>query len=160
MTEPGARKPLLERVFHLTAMGTNVRTELMAGLTTFMTMSYIIAVQPAILSDPNGAAMPKDALITATCLSSALACLLMAFLANYPIALAPGMGENVYFSMIVCGMMGVAWQTALGAVFIAGAIFVILSLFGFRGLSWVPSSLLRRPSRRGSSLRRSLSTGA
>ena len=120
-------KGLLERLFHLEEKGTTVRIELLGGMTTFMTMSYIIFVQPAILS---GSGMDRGAVMTATCLSAALATVLMGLLANYPIALAPGMGLNVFFAVTVCAGMGYSWQTALGAVFISGCLFVLLSLFG------------------------------
>ncbi|MBU1338947.1 MAG: NCS2 family permease [Acidobacteria bacterium] len=120
-------KGLLERLFHIEEKGSTVRIELLGGMTTFMTMSYIIFVQPAILS---GAGMDRGAVMTATCLSAALATVLMGFLANYPIALAPGMGLNVFFAVTVCAGMGYSWQTALGAVFISGCLFVLLSLFG------------------------------
>ncbi len=101
--------------------------EMLGGTTTFMTMSYIIFVQPAVLS---AAGMDKGAVMFATCISSALATLLMGILAKYPIALAPAMGHNVFFAVIVCGTMGYSWQVALGAVFISGTIFVILSALG------------------------------
>lgn len=120
-------KGLLERLFHLEEKGTTVRIELLGGMTTFMTMSYIIFVQPAILS---GSGMDRGAVMTATCLSAALATVLMGLLANYPIALAPGMGLNVFFAVTVCAGMGYSWQTALGAVFISGCLFILLSLFG------------------------------
>jgi len=122
----------MEKFFKLQKHGTNVRTEVIAGITTFLTMSYIIFVQPAILSDPYGSGMDFGAVFMATCLAAALATFVMAFLANYPIALAPGMGQNVYFSFIVCGAMGFIWPQALGAVFIAGAVFLVLSFFRFR----------------------------
>ena len=107
---------MLERLFHLAENQTTVRREIVGGVTTFLTMSYIIFVQPAILSDPNGANMNADAVMAATCLASALAIFVMAFWANYPIALAPGMGLNIFFSFTVCGSMGIPWPTALGAV--------------------------------------------
>lgn len=118
----------LDRFFHMTELGTNVRTEILGGATTFMTMSYIIFVQPAILS---AAGMDRGAVLTATCLASALATLLMGLLANYPIAQAPAMGHNVFFAVIVCGVMGYSWQAALGAVFLAGVLQIALSLAGF-----------------------------
>ncbi len=118
----------LDRFFHLTELGTNVRTEVLGGATTFMTMSYIIFVQPAILSATG---MDRGAVLTATCLASALATLLMGLLANYPIAQAPAMGHNVFFAVIVCGVMGYSWQAALGAVFLAGALQIVLSIAGF-----------------------------
>lgn len=117
----------LNRFFKLEEHNTTIRREFIGGITTFMTLSYIIFVQPAILS---GAGMDKGAVMFATCVSSALATLLMGLLARYPIALAPGMGLNVFFAIIVCGTMGYTWQVALGAVFISGTIFIILSALG------------------------------
>lgn len=117
----------LDRFFRLKENKTNVRIELVGGLTTFMTMSYIIFVQPAILSTTG---MDKGAVMFATCVSSALATLLMGLLAKYPIALAPAMGHNIFFAVIVCGTMGYSWQVALGAVFISGIVFIILSIIG------------------------------
>lgn len=120
----------LDKHFKLTENGTSIRTEMLGGMTTFMTMSYIIFVQPAILSI---AGMDKGAVMVATCISSALATLLMGFLAKYPIALAPAMAHNIYFAVIVCGAapigLGYSWEVALGAVFISGSIFIILSIF-------------------------------
>lgn len=120
-------KEFLDRFFKLRENNTSFRIEMVGGLTTFMTMSYIIFVQPAILS---GAGMDKGAVMFATCISSALATLLMGLLAKYPIALAPAMGHNVFFAVIVCGTMGYSWQIALGAVFISGTVFIILSILG------------------------------
>jgi len=117
----------MNRYFQLKENQTSIRTEFMGGATTFMTMSYIIFVQPAILA---AAGMDKGAVMFATCVSSALTTLLMGLLAKYPIALAPAMGHNIYFAVIVCGIMGYSWQVALGAVFIAGSITLILSLVG------------------------------
>ncbi len=117
----------MEKFFRLRESGTDVRTEVIAGVTTFMTMAYIIFVNPAILSSPHGAAMPFEGVMAATCISSALATLLMAVFARYPIALAPGMGLNALFSFTICGAMGVPWQTALGMVFISGTIFTVLT---------------------------------
>lgn len=119
---------MLERLFKLRENGTNVRTELIGGATTFMTMAYIIIVNPQILSAPFGAGMDFNAVVAATCIGAAVGTLLMAFLANYPIALAPGLGLNAYFSFIICGKMGVPWQTALGIVFISGVIFTGLTV--------------------------------
>ena len=115
----------LERTFHLREKGTNVRTEVIAGITTFMTMAYIIFVNPSICQETG---MPFAALMYATIASSVLATVLMAFLANYPFALAPGMGLNAYFTYSVVLGMGMPWQTALGAVFISGVVFVVLSV--------------------------------
>lgn len=114
-----------ERQFKLAENGTSVRTELLAGLTTFMTMAYIIFVNPGILSATG---MPFGPLLVATCLGSAFATLLMAFLANYPFALAPGMGLNAFFAFAVVIGMKLPWQVALAAVFIEGVIFIVLTL--------------------------------
>lgn len=122
---------LLERIFKLKEHGTNVRTEIVAGLTTFLTMAYIIFVNPSILS---AAGMPADAVFVATCLIAALGTAIMALYANYPIALAPGMGLNAYFAFVVVGAMGYTWQTALGAVFISGCLFLSITLLGLREL--------------------------
>jgi len=120
---------LLERRFALAAHGTTVRTELLAGLTTFLTMSYIVFVQPTVLS---AAGMDFGAVLVATCLATAFATTLMALLANYPIAVAPAMGHNFFFAYTVVLGMGVPWEVALGAVFIAGALFVLTASFGLR----------------------------
>ena len=104
----------LDRLFQLRRHGTTVNTELIAGLTTFLTMAYIIFVNPSILGD---AGMPKGAVFVATCLIAALGTLIMGLYANYPIALAPGMGLNAYFAYVVVLGMGLKWQVALGAVF-------------------------------------------
>jgi len=133
-------KDLLDRFFKLEENKTSFRTEMVGGITTFMTMSYIIFVQPAILSI---AGMDKGAVMVATCISAAVATLLMGLLAKYPIALAPAMAHNIFFAVIVCGTMGYSWQVALGAVFISGTIFVILSIFKVWGVlvASVPDSL-------------------
>lgn len=120
---------MFERLFRLSENQTSIQREVLGGLTTFLTMSYIIFVQPAILSE---AGMDFGAVMTATCLSSAVACFLMAFLANYPVALAPAMGSNVFFAYVVCLGMGIPWQQALGAVFISGVTFIVLSVLGVR----------------------------
>jgi len=120
---------MLERTFGLSSSGTNVRQEIFAGFTTFMTMSYIIFVQPAVM---GAAGMDTGAVMVATCLASAIGTLAMAFLANYPIALAPAMGHNFFFTYTVVLILGYTWQEALGAVFIAGAVFILLSGVGFR----------------------------
>lgn len=104
---------------------TDFRSEILAGVTTFVTMSYIIFVQPAILGI---AGMDRGAVMVATCISSAVATILMGIMANYPIALAPAMGHNVFFAVIVCGVMGFSWEVALGAVFISGILFLLLTL--------------------------------
>lgn len=131
---------MLERYFQLSAHGTTVRTELLAGLTTFLTMAYIIFVNPDILS---AAGMPRDAVFVATCLAAALGSLVMGLYANYPIALAPGMGLNAYFAFAVVKGMGYTWQMALGAVFISGCLFILISLFRVREaiVNAIPRSL-------------------
>lgn len=123
---------MLERIFKLKENNTNLRTEFIAGVTTFMTMAYIVFVNPAILSSPYGAKMDFSGVMAATCLASAFATLLMAFIARYPIALAPGMGLNAFFSFNICAQMGVPWQTALGMVFLEGVIFTILTFLRIR----------------------------
>ena len=120
---------MLEKIFKLSANNTNVKTEFIGGITTFITMSYIIFVNPVILGSSG---MNQDSVFLATCLSIAFSTILMGFCTNYPIALAPAMGHNFYFSFIVCLGMGVSWQTALGANFIAAIIFILLSFVGLR----------------------------
>jgi len=119
----------LERYFRFAELGTNWRTEMLAGLTTFITMAYIIFVNPAILSETG---MPLAAVTAATCLCAAFGSILMGALANYPLALAPGMGLNAYFTYTVVKGMGIPWQTALGAVFFSGVIFLALTFTGIR----------------------------
>jgi len=116
---------VLERVFHLSENQTTVRRELLAGLTTFMTMAYVVVVNPRILSE---AGMPVEGVLFATCISAALATLVMGVWANYPIALAPGMSLNAYFTYSIVLGRGVPWQTALGVVFLSGLLFLILTL--------------------------------
>jgi AGZA family xanthine/uracil permease-like MFS transporter len=130
----------LERTFRLAENGTTVRRELLGGATTFMTMSYIIFVQPAVLGTTG---MDKGAVMVATCLASALATLLTGLLARYPIAQAPAMGHNIFFAVIVCGTMGYTWQVALGANFLSGLVFVALALAGVWGrmVAAVPDAL-------------------
>jgi AGZA family xanthine/uracil permease-like MFS transporter len=130
----------LERTFRLSENGTTVRRELLGGATTFMTMSYIIFVQPAVLGTTG---MDKGAVMVATCLASALATLLTGLLARYPIAQAPAMGHNIFFAVVVCGTMGYTWQVALGANFISGLVFVGLALVGVWGkmVAAVPDAL-------------------
>jgi AGZA family xanthine/uracil permease-like MFS transporter len=123
---------MLEKMFKLKENKTDVRTEVIAGITTFMTMAYILAVNPNLLSNEYGSNMDATAVLIATCLASCVGTLAMAFLANYPFALAPGMGLNAYFSFTVCGAMGYSWKVALMAVFIEGIIFIILSLTNVR----------------------------
>ena len=119
----------LDRFFHLSENGTTVRTEILAGITTFMTMAYILAVNPTIMS---AAGMDKGAVLTATALASLIGTLCMAFFANYPFALAPGMGLNAFFAFTVVLQMGYTWEMALAAVFFEGVIFIILSLTNVR----------------------------
>jgi len=130
----------LEKTFRLTENGTTVRRELVGGATTFMTMSYIIFVQPAVLGSTG---MDKGAVMVATCLASALATLLMGLLARYPIAQAPAMGHNIFFAVVVCGTMGYTWQVALGANFLSGLVFIVLALVGVWGklVAAVPDAL-------------------
>ncbi len=119
----------LEAYFEFARLGTNWRTEILAGVTTFLTMAYIVLVNPAILAD---AGLPLSAATAATCLSAAFASILMGIVARYPIALAPGMGLNAYFTYTVCLKMHVPWQTALGAVFLSGLIFLSITVAGFQ----------------------------
>jgi AGZA family xanthine/uracil permease-like MFS transporter len=119
----------LETYFEFTRLGTNWRTEILAGVTTFLTMAYIVLVNPAILSATG---MPLAAVTAATCLSAAFGSILMGIVARYPIALAPGMGLNAYFTYTVCLKMHIPWQTALGAVFLSGVIFIALTAAGIR----------------------------
>lgn len=121
----------LERYFQFEALGTTWRTELLAGCTTFLTMAYIIFVNPAILRD---AGMPYTGVVAATCLASAFGSILMGALARYPIALAPGMGLNAYFAYAVVQGLGLPWQAALGAVFLSGVLFLLLTWAGIREL--------------------------
>lgn len=120
---------MLEKLFKLKENKTDVRTEIMAGITTFMTMAYILAVNPSILS---AAGMDSTAVLIATCLASCIGTLCMAFMANLPFALSAAMGLNAYFAYTVCGVMGYPWQVALLAVFIEGILFIILSLTNVR----------------------------
>ncbi|MCX8082704.1 MAG: NCS2 family permease [bacterium] len=120
---------MIAKFFKFKEYGSDLKTEVLAGIVTFMAMAYIIVVQPAVLSQ---AGMDFGSVMVATCLSSAIATLLMGIYANYPIALAPGMGQNFYFTFTVVLGMGIAWQSALGAVFISGVIFIVLSLWRVR----------------------------
>lgn len=119
----------LDRLFKLSENGTTVRTEILAGFTTFLTMCYIIIVNPNVLSISG---MDFGAVFVATCISSAIGCFVMGLLANYPIALAPGMGLNAYFTFSVVKGMGIPWQVALAAVFVSGVIFILFSFFKIR----------------------------
>ena len=135
MTAPpdghGAHSSWLDRRFSLSARGTSARTEMVAGATTFLTMAYIVLVNPAILGQ---AGMPVAAVAAATCFAAAFGSILMGMVANTPLALAPGMGLNAYFSFTVVQQMGVPWPVALGCVFLSGVAFLILTLTGVRQL--------------------------
>ncbi|MDZ5602286.1 NCS2 family permease [Pseudomonas sp. RP23018S] len=133
---PPANSGLLERLFRLRVHGTTVRTELIAGMTTFITMAYIIFVNPNIMAD---AGIDHGAAFVATCIAAALGCLLMGLYANWPVGLAPGMGLNAFFTYTVVGTMGYSWETALGAVFVSGVLFMILTLSRVR--EWLLNSI-------------------
>ena len=120
---------MLEKLFHLTEKKTNVKTEIIAGLTTFLAMAYILAVNPMILGD---AGMDKQAVFMATAISSAIASIIMGCLANYPVSLAPGMGVNALFAYTVVLQMGHSWEAALAAVFVSGLFFLVISVTGIR----------------------------
>ena len=119
----------LEKLFKIKERGSSVRTEIIAGITTFLAMAYILAVNPNYLEI---AGIPRGAAFSATAISAGIATLCMAFFANYPVALASGMGLNAFFAFTVCGAMGCSYQVALTAVFLEGIIFMLLSLFKFR----------------------------
>ncbi|MGN1275521.1 MAG: NCS2 family permease [Floccifex sp.] len=119
----------MEKYFKLNEKGSNVKTEILAGITTFLAMAYILGVNPSVLS---ASGMSPTAVFTATAISAGFASILMGLLANYPVALAPGMGVNALFAYTVCGAMGYSWQAALAAVFISGVIFVVISVTGIR----------------------------
>lgn len=119
----------LERTFHLSEQKTTVRREITAGLTTFVSMAYILFVNPSIL---GAAGMNKGAVFTATAISAIIGCWLMAFLANYPIAIAPGLGDNAFFTYSVVLAMGISWQKAMAGVFVASVLFTILSFLKVR----------------------------
>ncbi|OED41959.1 guanine permease [Endozoicomonas sp. (ex Bugula neritina AB1)] len=127
---------MLERLFKIKEHDTTIKTEVLAGVTTFLTMAYIIFVNPSMLASTG---MDQGAVFVATCLAAALGSLIMGLYANYPIALAPGMGLNAFFSFTVVGQMGYSWQVALGAVFLSGACFFLLSIFKIR--EWVINSI-------------------
>lgn len=140
ITSKSTNENLLQKVFKLKEHNTNIKTEVMAGITTFMTMAYILVVNPSILS---AAGMDQGAVFVATALSAAIATFFMGFLANYPIALAPGMGLNVFFANTVVLQMGYSWQFALMAVFIEGLIFILLTLTSLREkiIDCIPTNL-------------------
>ncbi len=130
----------LDRRFRLTENGTTAGREILGGVTTFFTLSYIVFVQPGVLQQ---AGMDFQAVMVATCLASAAATILMGLVANYPVALAPGMGENFFFVYTLCGAFGLTWQQALAATLLAGVAFMILSVFGLRSrvVNAIPASL-------------------
>src|SRR6202012_5188188 len=127
---------MLDRYFQLTSHGTTVRIEVVAGCTTFLTMAYIMFVNPLILSD---AGMDRGAVFVATCIGTAIGTLIMGLYANYPLALAPGMGLNAYFTYGVVKGMHYSWEIALGAVMISGVLFLILSVLKLR--EWIVDSI-------------------
>src|SRR5689334_8186673 len=129
---------MIDRFFRLSSNGTTIRTELVAGATTYLTMAYIVFVNPVILAD---AGMDRGAVFVATCLASALATLLMALVANYPLALAPGMGLNAYFAYGVVKGLHYSWEVALGAVFLSGVLFLVISLSPLR--AWLVEAIPR-----------------
>ena len=139
-SSPQSQRGFLDRFFKLSEHKTSIKTELVAGLTTFITMGYIIFVNPNIMAD---AGIDHGAAFVATCLGAALGCFLMGLYANWPVGLAPGMGLNAFFTYTVVGEMGYAWEVALGAVFISGVIFAILSIWKVREwlLNSIPMSL-------------------
>src|SRR5580700_4429354 len=140
LQKTGSLRYRLEEYFEFRTLQADWRTEILAGFTTFMTMAYIVFVNPAILHETG---MPLAAVTAATCLSAAIGSFLMGGFAKYPIALAPGMGLNAYFTYSVVKGMGVPWQTALGAVFLSGVAFLVLTLLGVRQLiiSAIPAEL-------------------
>src|SRR6056300_1297466 len=127
---------MLEKIFQLEKNNTTVKTELVAGFTTFITMAYIIFVNPQMMSSTG---MDQGASFVGTCLAAAIACILMGIYANWPIGLAPGMGLNAFFTFTVVGEMGYTWEVALGAVFIAGILFFIMSITSLR--RWMLESI-------------------
>ena len=127
---------MLEKLFSIKHQGSSVKTELIAGLTTFLTMVYIVFVNPAMLAQTG---MDFGAAFVATCIAAAIGCFIMGFWANYPLALAPGMGLNAFFTYGVVLGMGYSWQSALGAVFLSGCIFLVLSLFKVR--EWIINAI-------------------
>src|SRR5215813_1028341 len=129
ISAPTGLAPALERYFRLSENHSTLRQELLAGLTTFMTMAYIVVVNPQILSQ---AGMPAEGVVFATCISAAIATLVMGLYANYPIALAPGMSLNAYFTYSVCLGMHIPWRTALGVIFFSGTLFILITLTRIR----------------------------
>lgn len=131
---------IIDRFFNLKNLNTDIRTEVIAGITTFMAMAYIIFVNPAMISQTG---MDFGAAVMATCISAGIATIMMGLYANYPIAAAPGMGENAFFTYTVCLTMGISWQVALGCVFIEGIIFIVLTLTRIREaiINAIPASI-------------------
>src|SRR5690554_6194348 len=129
-------KSLIDKQFKLSEHNTSIKTEVIAGITTFLTMAYIIFVNPSLLSE---AGMDYGSIFVATCLAAAVGCLIMGLWANYPIAQAPGMGLNAFFTYGVVLGMGHAWETALGAVFLSGVLFMLLSIFKVR--EWIINAI-------------------
>ena len=127
---------MLDNVFKLNVNGTNIKKEILAGFTTFITMSYIIFVNPQIMSTTG---MDFGAVFVGTCLAASIACFIMGFVANWPVGLAPGMGLNAFFTYSVVGEMGYSWETALGAVFLSGILFFIMSVTPLR--KWMIDSI-------------------
>ena len=127
---------ILESLFKLNANDTNIKKEILAGFTTFITMSYIIFVNPQIMSSTG---MDFGAVFVGTCLAASIACFIMGFVANWPVGLAPGMGLNAFFTYSVVGEMGYTWETALGAVFLSGILFFIMSVTPLR--KWMIDSI-------------------
>jgi len=127
---------MIEKLFQLSKHNTTVRTELIAGLTTFLTMAYILFANPSIMA---ASGMPKEAVFVATAVASAAGCILMGLWANFPVGLAPGMGLNAFFSFAVVGSMGYTWEQTLAAVFVSGIIFFLLSAFKIR--EWILQSI-------------------
>ncbi len=127
---------VLERYFGVTAAGSTMRNEVLAGVTTFLTMAYIVFVNPSILA---AAGMPQDAVFVATCVAAMIGTAIMALLANYPIALAPGMGLNAFFAFTIVGTLGFTWQEALAAVFVSGVLFVVISVLPVR--EWIINAI-------------------
>ena len=127
---------MLDNIFKLNESGTNIKREILAGFTTFITMSYIIFVNPQIMSSTG---MDFGAVFVGTCLAASIACFIMGFIANWPVGLAPGMGLNAFFTYSVVGEMGYSWETALGAVFLSGILFFIMSVTPIR--KWIIDSI-------------------
>ena len=137
---------MIEKVFKLKENKTTVRNEVIGGITTFMTMAYILAVNPTMLSATG---MDKTAVLLTTAISAFIGTLIMALYANYPFALAPGMGLNAYFAYTVCGTMGYSWQVALAAVMVEGLVFIVLSYTNVREAIFNAIPLTLKKGRRG-----------